>query len=243
MLQRAGFVFGRALRETGQALERVGMRLQGDYAFVESLNRHRRLLALYDKKPLLRKDVFVAPNASLIGDVSVGAGSTVWYSSVLRGDVNTIKVGEKSSIGDNCVVHVSSASHGAFGGAASTNIGNGVVVESGSILHGCELRDGSKVGSGSVVFDGAVLEEGAVLAPGSLLTANKRVPAGQLWGGRPASFMRELTPEEKSSLARSSQDEYERAKRHEDEHKLTAEDRAKRADQELYHKPDSPAGY
>lgn len=244
MLQRVGYMFGRALRETGQALDRAGMRIQGDYAFKETLNRHRRLMALYDQKPALKSDVFVAPNASVIGDVSIGAGSTVWYASVLRGDVNSIKVGERSSIGDGCVVHVSSPGHGAFGGAARTAIGDRVVVEPGSILHGCELRSGSKVGSGSVVFDGAVLEEGAVLAPGSMLTANKKVPSGQLWGGRPAVFLRELSSEEKAALEREADLTHERAKRHEAEHKLTAEERMERAEQRLYDRSDQPAeGY
>merc|ERR1712063_187177 len=126
------------------------MRLQGDLVFTETLNRSRRLMALGDSKPYLRKDVFVAPNASVIGKVTLGEGASVWYGSVLRGDVNSIVVGSKSSIGDNCVVHVSGTSNGAFGEAAPTKIGDKVVVESGSILHGCELHDGCKVCAGSV---------------------------------------------------------------------------------------------
>jgi carbonic anhydrase/acetyltransferase-like protein (isoleucine patch superfamily) len=146
------------------------------------------------------------------------------------GDVNSIVVGSKSSIGDNCVVHVSGTSNGAFGEAAATKIGDKVVVESGSILHGCELHDGCKVCAGSVVFDGAVIESGGVLSAGSMLTAGKKVPSGQLWAGRPAEFVRELTAEEKAELELEAEKMYSSAKKHEAEHTLSPQERYARAD-------------
>lgn len=236
MLARVGFLLGRALRETGQALDRAGSRVQGNYAFKETLNRHRRVMALFDKRPVLGDDVFIAPNASVIGNVSIGTGAAVWYGSVLRGDVNTISIGDKSSIGDNCVVHVSGSEGGAFGDAAPLRVEKSVVVEPGSILHGCELKSGCRVGSGSVIFDKAVVGESAQLAPGSMLTAGKEIPARQLWGGRPAQFIRDLTDEEVRGLEKGAADAYEAAKAHEAEHKLTAEERMERAEERLYHK-------
>ncbi|WP_353216218.1 gamma carbonic anhydrase family protein [Sandarakinorhabdus sp.] len=139
--------------------------------------------------PLLADDVFVAPGAQIIGRVTIGAGSSVWYNCVLRGDVGAITVGARSNIQDGSIVHVT-------GGRFDTVIGDDVLIGHGCIIHGCRLDDGAFIGMGAIVLDGAVVEGDAMLAAGALLTPGKRVPTGELWAGRPAKLLRALNPQE-----------------------------------------------
>jgi len=142
--------------------------------------------------PTLAEDVFIAPGAHVIGDVEIGAASTVWFNCVLRGDVNSIRVGARTNIQDGTVVHVSHRTH-------STTIGDDVLIGHMAMIHGCTLENGSFVGLGSTVMDGCVIETGGMLAAGSLLTPGKRIGRNQLWAGRPARYVRDLTEEENES--------------------------------------------
>eukprot|EP01110_Echinostelium_bisporum_P010527 TRINITY_DN3932_c0_g1_i1.p1 TRINITY_DN3932_c0_g1~~TRINITY_DN3932_c0_g1_i1.p1 ORF type:complete len:243 (+),score=74.29 TRINITY_DN3932_c0_g1_i1:36-731(+) len=199
-MQRVLFALGRSVREAGQALDRVGSRMQQNYGFTERLCRHQRLMTLYEKHPSVASGAFIAPNASVIGDVEVGENSTIWYGAVLRGDVNNIKVGDNSSIGDRVVVHVSQHNPR---GPAPTVIGSNVVVENGAILHACTLEDGSYIGAGAIIYDGVVVEKGGIVEAGSIVTAGKRVGAGQVWSGNPAKHVRDVSSEESSRISAS----------------------------------------
>jgi len=199
MLKRLSYALGQTIRETAYGLDRVGCRLQGNYAFKEQLNRHRRVMGLYDLQPRLEDDVFVAPNASVIGDVSLGEGSSVWYGAILRGDVNAITIGKRSSIGNRSVVHASSGE--VSSAPAPTTVGSHVFVGDGVILHGCTLEDESRVEDGAVLNDGVVVEKHAVVGPGAVVTPGKRVPSGQYWAGNPAKHVRDVAEEEKGSVA------------------------------------------
>lgn len=148
--------------------------------------------------PRLAPDAFVAPGAQVIGDVEIGAGSSVWYNCVLRADVNRIRVGAGSNIQDGTIVHVDS---GRGGGGHPALIGDGVLIGHLAIVHGCTLMDGCFVGMGAVVMDGCVIEPGAMLAAGAMLTPGKRIPAGERWGGRPAKLMRVLSEQERATNA------------------------------------------
>lgn len=139
--------------------------------------------------PQINNSAFVAPSASIIGDVQIGAGSNIWYNCVLRGDVNDIKIGARTNIQDGTVIHVTTDFSG-------TIVGDDVTVGHSAVLHACTIEDFGFVGMQSCVMDGAVVEGFGMLAAGSLLTPNKRVPKGQLWSGRPARYMRDLTDEE-----------------------------------------------
>ncbi len=139
--------------------------------------------------PKIADDAFIAPGAQVIGDVEIGAGSSVWYNCVLRGDVQVIRVGERSNIQDGTVVHVTTRSFG-------TTIGNDCLIGHLAIIHGCTLQDRSFVGMGAIVMDGCVIESDAMLAAGAMLTPGKRIPSGQMWAGRPAAYVRDLRPEE-----------------------------------------------
>ena len=145
------------------------------------------------KTPIIAPDAFIAPNATLIGDVVIGKGSSVWYGCILRGDYNVIRVGTRSNIQDGCVVHIDSRTSGAL-------IGDDVTVGHMCLIHACTLESGSFVGNKATVMDGAVVEAGAMVAAGALVAPNKRVPAGELWAGTPARKLRDLTPEQRATL-------------------------------------------
>ncbi|WP_142849813.1 gamma carbonic anhydrase family protein [Telmatospirillum sp. J64-1] len=139
--------------------------------------------------PTLHPEAFIAPNAAVIGDVHVGAGSSIWFGCTVRGDVNKIRIGERTNIQDHTVVHVTREKY-------PTYIGSDITVGHGAILHGCVLEDGCFIGMGATVMDGVVVESGAMVAAGALVTPGKRVKKGELWGGSPARPMRPLTQAE-----------------------------------------------
>ncbi|WP_164155632.1 gamma carbonic anhydrase family protein [Sandarakinorhabdus rubra] len=143
--------------------------------------------------PQIADDVFIADGARIIGKVTIGAGSSIWFNCVLRGDVGAISVGARTNIQDGSIVHVSGGSQG---GRFDTHIGDDVLIGHGCIIHGCRIESRAFIGMGAVVLDGACVEGDAMLAAGALLTPGKTVKSGELWAGRPARFLRALSPEE-----------------------------------------------
>jgi gamma-carbonic anhydrase len=139
-----------------------------------------------DVVPRIAPDVFVAPNATVIGDVVVGAGSSLWFGTVLRGDVFPIRIGERTNIQDNAVIHVTN-------GRAATTVGDDVTVGHLALLHGCTIGNRCLIGMGSIVLDGAVIEDDCFIAAGSLVSPGTRVAARSMVIGRPARRVRELT--------------------------------------------------
>lgn len=147
------------------------------------------ILPFNGKTPRIHESAFVAPGAVVIGDVEIGPEASIWYNCVLRGDVNHIRVGARSNIQDGSVVHVESDEGD---GGCPTIIGDDVLIGHMAMIHGCTLMDRAFVGLGAVVMNGCAIESDAMLAAGALLSPGRRVPAGQLWAGRPAKFMRDL---------------------------------------------------
>ena len=143
--------------------------------------------ALGDRVPQISPDAFVHPDATVIGDVRIGAGSTVWPSAVLRGDYGTIIVGERTSIQDGTVVH---ATHD-----KATTIGSDCVVGHLAHLEGCTIEDRSLVGSGSVVLHDAVVRSGALVGAGAVVSNNVEVPARAMALGIPAKMRLDAVPE------------------------------------------------
>jgi carbonic anhydrase/acetyltransferase-like protein (isoleucine patch superfamily) len=139
--------------------------------------------------PGLGDNVFLAPGARVIGDVQIGADSSVWFNSVVRGDVNAIRIGARTNIQDGSVVHVTTRKH-------ETHIGDDVLIGHMALVHGCRLEDAAFVGMGAVVMDGCVIESDGMIAAGGLLTPGKVIKSGQLWAGRPARYVRDLSREE-----------------------------------------------
>ncbi|URE07551.1 bacterial transferase hexapeptide domain containing protein [Musa troglodytarum] len=183
-LGRAIYAVGCWIRETGQAIDRLGCRLQGNYLFQEQLSRHRTLMNIFDKVPNVHKDAFVAPSASVIGDVQVGQRSSIWYGCVLRGDVNSIHIGSGTNIQDNSLVHV--AKSNLSGKVLPTIIGDNVTVGNlkfaghSAVLHGCTVEDEAFVGMGAVLLDGSVVEKHGMVAAGALVRQNTRIPCGEV---------------------------------------------------------------
>jgi carbonic anhydrase/acetyltransferase-like protein (isoleucine patch superfamily) len=153
------------------------------------------LLTFGGKSPQVDPAAFVAPGAQVIGDVAIGPESSIWYNCVLRGDVNRIRIGARTNIQDGSIVHVDSPKPGAPEGHP-TLIGDDVLIGHLAMVHGCVLHDRAFVGLGAIVMDGCEIEGGAMLAAGAMLTPGKRIPAGQLWAGRPAKYVRDLSHEE-----------------------------------------------
>ncbi|KAL8477865.1 hypothetical protein ACS0TY_029958 [Phlomoides rotata] len=201
-LGRAFYAVGFWIRETGQAMDRLGCRLQGNYHFQEQLSRHRILMNVFDKHPVVDKNAFVAPSASITGNVYVGPSSSIWYGCVLRGDVNNISIGAGTNIQDNSLVHV--AKSNLSGKVLPTVIGDNVTVGHSAVLHGCTVEDETFVGMGATLLDGVVVEKHAMVAAGALVRQNTRIPSGEVWGGNPAKFLRKLTDDEIAFISQSA---------------------------------------
>ena len=150
------------------------------------------LISFGGKSPRIDPAAFVAPGAQLIGDVEIGPEASIWYNCVLRGDVNRIRIGARTNIQDSTVLHVDSPKPGDPEGHA-TIIGEEVLIGHLAMVHGCILHDRAFVGLGSIVMDGCEIASDAMLAAGAMLTPGKRIPAGQLWAGRPAKYVRDLS--------------------------------------------------
>lgn len=157
---------------------------------------------LFDKVPVVHKDAFVAPSSSIIGDVHVGRGSSIWYGCVLRGDANSISIGTGTNIQDNTLVHV--AKSNLSGKVLPTLVGDNVTVGHSAVLHGCTVEDEAFVGMGATLLDGVIVEKNAMVAAGALVRQNTKIPSGEVWGGNPAKFLRKLTDDEIAFISESA---------------------------------------
>lgn len=146
-----------------------------------------------DQSPVFDESVFVAPSADLIGNVSIGSESSVWFQAVLRGDVHRIRVGERTNIQDQCLIHVTNRT-------CPTLIGDQVTLGHSAVLHGCTIHDRVLVGIRSIVLDRVVIEPDVMLAAGSLVPPGKVLESGFLYMGSPARAVRKLTNEELISI-------------------------------------------
>jgi len=159
---------------------------------------HRGNIRGFDgKRPKVDASAFVADNATVIGDVAIGARSSIWFGAVLRGDVFHIRIGEDTSIQDNSVIHVT---HGLYG----TRVGSKVTVGHQVTLHGCTVGDLCIVGMGAVILDQAEVGDRCIVGAGALVTPGTKIPAGHLAVGSPARPKRPLTEEELTWLEASA---------------------------------------
>ncbi len=144
------------------------------------------------RKPTVHPTAFVAPGAVVIGDVTLGEESSVWYHTVLRADINAIKIGPRSNIQDGCVIHLADD----FG----THVGELVTVGHKAILHACTVADEVLVGMGAIVLDGAEIGARSIIGAGALVTQHKKIPPGSLVLGSPAKVVRQLDLQEQQSI-------------------------------------------
>ncbi len=146
--------------------------------------------------PKIDSSVYIDPSAVIIGDVTIGANSSVWCTTVIRGDVNSISIGERSNIQDGSVLHVTHKNPQKHPNGFPLIIGNDVTVAHRVTLHGCTLEDESFVGMSSTVMDGAIVQTRSMIGAGSLVTPKTVVETGWLYLGSPAKKVRQLTDDE-----------------------------------------------
>lgn len=150
-----------------------------------------------DKSPQFEESVFVAPSADVIGDVSIGKDSSVWFNSTIRGDVNWIEIGERSNIQDNASIHVMNQT-------GPTKIGNDVTIGHNAMVHGCTIHDRVIIGIHATILDKAVIESDVIVAAGTLVPPGKVLESGYMYMGSPAKKHRKLSDEEVESIQRSA---------------------------------------
>lgn len=137
------------------------------------------------KVPQISEDCYIAENATIVGDVKIGNQCSVWFNSVIRGDVNSITIGNKVNIQDGAVIHCTYQKH-------STIIGNNVSIGHNAIVHGCTIHDNVLIGMGAIVMDNCVVESNAIVAAGSVITQNTVVPSGTIYAGVPAKKVKDI---------------------------------------------------
>lgn len=189
------------LRAVGKQLDKIGRSLEVNGA-IERLQPSTRNIALKTRgAPEFNEVSFIAPSATVVGKVKLGTSSSVWYGAVVRGDVNSITIGNDVFIGDNSMIHCSG---GNIMDVCPTVIGNRVVIGAHATIHGATLHDESRVEDRATVLDGAVISKHSVVAAGALVPNGKVIPSGQLWAGVPAKFVRDLTAAEIAGFAVSA---------------------------------------
>ena len=163
-------------------------------------------LSFCGKVPRNEGATFVAPNATVQGDVILKAGSTVWYGAVLRGDDGTLTLGENSNVQDNAVLHT--------GPGLDVTVGRGTSVGHGAVVHGCTVGDGCLIGMHATILNGAVIGDGCLIAAGALVPENMQVPAGSLVIGVPGKVVRPVSAAQAAAIKANEEEYLELARAH-----------------------------
>lgn len=140
------------------------------------------------KHPYIPEDCFIAENATIVGDVTLGNRCSVWFNAVVRGDVHYIKIGDNVNIQDGAVIHATYQK-------SPTNIGNNVSIGHNAIVHGCSIRDNVLIGMGSIVMDDCVVESNSIIAAGAVVTKKTHVESGSIYAGVPAKKVKDISEE------------------------------------------------
>lgn len=151
--------------------------------------------------PVIGENCFLAETAVVIGDVTMGRDCSIWYGAVLRGDVNTIKIGDKVNIQDGAVIHT-------LYKRSETEIGNNVSIGHNAVIHGATIEDNSLIGMGAIVLDNAVVESGAIVAAGALVTSGMRVEGGYIYGGVPAKKIKPVDEKQRDEIINRIANDY-----------------------------------
>ncbi|MFT5216730.1 MAG: carbonic anhydrase/acetyltransferase-like protein (isoleucine patch superfamily) [Glaciecola sp.] len=140
------------------------------------------------KSPEIPEDCYIAENATIVGEVTMGSQCSIWFNAVIRGDVNYIKMGNKVNVQDGAVIHATYKT-------SPTTIGNNVSIGHNAIVHGCTIHDNVLIGMGSIVMDDCVIESNSIIAAGAVVTKNTRVEAGSIYAGMPAKKIKDISKE------------------------------------------------
>jgi gamma-carbonic anhydrase len=146
------------------------------------------LLPVEGISPQFGENNWLAPNATIVGNVVTGNDCTFWFNCVVRGDVNAIVLGNRVNVQDGAVIHCTYKK-------TKTMIGNNVSIAHNAVVHGCTIEDEVLVGMGAIIMDGAVIGKNSIIAAGSIVTQNTVVPAGSIYAGNPAKFLKNVSPE------------------------------------------------
>ena len=171
------------------------MIIEGNEVFKDTVSRHRKVMSIYDKSPTITSDIFIASNASVIGNVKISSKSSIWYGVVLRSEKNTISIGNCSNIQDRSVITTT---------FSNVEIGNNVTVGHGALLNSCKVSDNVLIGQGSIIGEGSIIETNSIVAAGAVVLPGTSIPFGQLWAGNPAKFVRNTTQDEIKGMIKSA---------------------------------------
>lgn len=201
-------VVGRALRETGAALKHA--------SGMEIYSTHRPSMMFMGIKPFKTNDTFIAPSASVIGNVTNWDASSVWYGAVVRGDSHPVNIGFSSNIQDRCVVNTILPKKEVLdsGFPPVCHIGHFVCVGAGSVLTSCWIDDMVIIGEKCIIMEGALVEKESILDPGTVVPAYARIPSGERWGGNPAQFICKLDGGVKEGIKGKAESIHEQAQEH-----------------------------
>ena len=160
-----------------------------EYGRVEN-NKNLNMLikSVRGKTPQIGEDCFIAENATIVGEVTMGNQCSIWFNAVVRGDVHFIKMGNKVNVQDGAVIH---CTYQKF----PTNIGDNVSIGHNALVHGCTIKDNVLVGMGSIIMDGSIVESNSIIAAGAVLTQGTHVPSGTVFAGMPAKKIKDISPE------------------------------------------------
>ena len=153
------------------------------------------------RSPIFGKEIFLAENATVVGDVETGDNCSIWFSAVVRGDVNSIKIGNKVNIQDGAVVHCTYKK-------AATIIGDNVSIGHNALVHGCTIYDNVLIGMGAIVMDGVVVESNSIIAAGAVVLEGTHIKSGTIYAGVPAKKVKDLKQEQTASLINGISENY-----------------------------------
>jgi len=150
--------------------------------------------------PKIKKSAWIAPSADVIGNVKIGADSSIWFGAIIRGDVHKIRIGKRTSIQDLSMIHVTHYKKEDMSDGNPTIIGDDVTIGHKVMLHGCTVQNGCLIGMSATILDGAVIGEGSIVGAHSLVTSNKVFPPNSLIMGSPAKVVKTLSKQESQNL-------------------------------------------
>ena len=155
------------------------------------------ILSVNGISPTYGDNCWFAPNATIVGNVTMGQDCTIWFNAVVRGDVNRITLGNRCNVQDGAVIH---CTYQKF----ATSIGDYVSIAHNAVVHGCTIEDRVLIGMGAIVMDGAVIGEGSIIAAGAIVTQNTIVPPGSIYAGNPARLLKPVSPEQAEIFMRTA---------------------------------------